>query len=175
MAVSHETTNTAPRTASRREHVVDREGWFPTMVGPGMLAGALGAIGMILAMFLPWRTGSVYPSDVPAAFLWDRTTGAHDPSLLIFLIPAAALVVIGLLAPMAAGLRILGAVITLAVAGLFAYQLQRSLNSFGGNLGDALDTGFYFAAIGGFIALLSGFMSSGWGTRRTIDRESSVD
>ncbi len=55
--------------------------------------------------------------------------------------------------PFGAGLRLLGSIVLLAVAGVFAYQLDRSL--FGGtDLGDVLDSGFYVAAVGGVVALV---------------------
>ena len=77
---------------------------------------------------------------------------------------------------MGSGVRIFGAIGTLVVVGLFAYQLNRALDAFpGAKLGDALDTGFYFAAIGGVIALVSGFLPSGWAARRTVDRQTAVD
>src|SRR6266478_2402198 len=63
-----------------RQRTVDRRIWVPTL-GPGMVLGALGAIGMIFSLFLPWRSGSVYPSDIPLAFLFDHTTTATSPSL----------------------------------------------------------------------------------------------
>ena len=39
----------------------------------------------------------------------------------------------------------------------------------GANLSDELGTGFYVAAIVGVVALVSGFMPSGWSRRRTVD------
>jgi hypothetical protein len=135
-----------------------------------MLLGALGSAGVIISMFMPWRTGSVHASDIPAAFLWDRTTTSDNPSLLIFLIPLALILLIGTFGRLGAGVRLVGAVLTLVVVGLFAYQLHRVLDAFGGNLGDALDSGFYFAAIGGVIALVSGFMPS-----RVVARRGVVD
>jgi uncharacterized YccA/Bax inhibitor family protein len=176
MAVSGEGMSGAPVERTRRERVVDRRTWVPTTIGPGMILGALGAAGVIISMFLPWRTGSVYPSDIPVAFLWDHTTTAHDPSLLILLIPLAIVLVVGTVVPMGAGVRLFGAIATLVVVGLFAYQLHRALEALpGAKLGDALDTGFYFAAIGGVIAFVSGFLRSGWSVRRTVDREAVVE
>jgi len=172
MAVSGEGMNDAPVEQVRRERVVDRRTWVPATIGPGMILGALGAAGVIISMFLAWRTGSVYPSDIPVAFLWDHTTTAHDPSLLILLIPLAIVLVVGTVVPMGAGVRLFGAICTLVVVGLFAYQLHRALDA---KLGDVLDTGFYFAAIGGVIAFVSGFLPSGWAARRTVDREAVVE
>jgi hypothetical protein len=176
MAVSGEGMGGAPVEQTRRERVVDRRTWAPTTIGPGMILGALGAAGVITSMFLPWRTGSVYPSDIPVAFLWDHTTTAHDPSLLILLIPLAIVLVVGTVVPMGAGVRLFGAIGTLVVVGLFAYQLHRALDAFpGAKLGDVLDTGFYFAAVGGVVAFVSGFLPSGWAVRRTVDREAVVE
>jgi hypothetical protein len=176
MTVSPEGTGSAPVERARRDRVVDRRTWVPTTIGPGMILGALGAAGVIISMFLPWRIGSIYPSDVPVAFLWDHTTTAHDPSLLILLIPLVIVLVVGTVVPMGAGVRLFGAIGTLVVAGLFAYQLHRALDAFpGAKLGDALDTGFYFAAIGGVVAFVSGFLRSGWSVRRTVDHETVVD
>ena len=135
-----------------------------------MVLGALGTAGVIVSMFLSWRTGSVHPSEVPAAFLWDRTTTSSSPSLLIFLIPFAVVLGVGAFLPMGRGLRLLGGIGTLAVTGLFAYQLYRVTDSGGGDLWDTLDIGFYVAAVAGFLGFVSGFVPSGWARRRTVDR-----
>jgi len=141
-----------------------RPAWAPAFLGSGRLLGILGAIGVIVGLFLPWRDGGVHPSDVPVQFLWDRTTSATDPSLLIFLIPLAALLAVGAVVWLGAGLRLLGAIGVLIVTGLFAYQLDRSL--FGGaSLDVVLDTGFYFAAIGGIVAFVSALLP---GRRRLV-------
>ena len=135
-----------------------------------MLLGALGALGVIVSMFFPWRSGSVAASDVPVAFLWDHTTTVRDPSLLVLLIPLAVVLVIGAGVPSGSPARVVGGLGTLIVVGLYAYQLHRVLDALpGANLGDALDTGFYFAAIGGLIAFVSGFMAS-VRVKRTGDR-----
>ena len=128
-------------------------------VGSGEILGFVGAAAVIVSLFLPWRTGGVHPSGIPAAFLWNRTTGSTDPSLLVFLIPAAVLMVLGLWPRIGAGIRLLGAIIVLAVAGLFAYQLDRSLFT-GSNLTDVLDTGFYVGAVGEIIGFVSAFAVS---------------
>jgi len=41
--------------------------------------------------------------------------------------------------------------------------------------GDALDPGFYVAAIAGLVGLVSGFMPSGWTRRRSVAADSTVD
>jgi hypothetical protein len=134
-----------------------------------MILGALGTAGVIASLFLPWRESSVYPSDVPVEYLWDRgATGS--PSLLILLIPLAAVLGIGVFVPMGSMLRLIGAIGVLAVAGVFAYQLRRTTDALGGDVGDALDTGFYFAVTGGIVAFVSGFFPSGRRGRRDVVR-----
>ena len=168
----HDRTYDAPPTR-RRERRVDRASWTPTF-GPGMVLGALGSLGVILSIFLSWRTGAGHPSDIPIAFLWDHTTTAQNPSLLIALIPLAIILVVGTAMPGGAGARIFGGLGVLVVAGLFAYQLSRLTDDFGGSVSDALDTGFYFAAIGGLIGFVSGFLPSGWAARRTVEQDTAV-
>jgi hypothetical protein len=136
-----------------------RRGLAPVALGPALVLGALGAVGVIVSLFLPWRTGSVHLRDIPVAFLWDRSA-TSDPSLLVVMIPLAILLAIGAFVPFGARLRLFAAVATLVVVVVFAYQLHRTVDAFGGSLGDALDTGFYFAGLGGILALVSA-----WGRR----------
>jgi hypothetical protein len=154
----------APATTTTRTRA-----WSP--IGSGELIGALGATAVIVSLFLSWRDGGVHASDVPASLLWDRTTSSTDPSLLVFLIPGAALMVLGLWPRIGAGIRLLGSVIVLAVAGLFAYQLDRSLFS-GSSLTDVLDVGFYVGSIGGILGFVSAFAASR--SRREIVRHERV-
>ena len=162
----------ATRERVRTADVVERRGWTPGF-GPGMILGAIGALGVILSMFLPWRDG-VHPSNIPVEFLWNRSA-TGDPSLLVALIPLALLLVVGAFVPMGAGLRLFGGLGALVVALVFAYQLNRFVDAFGGDLGDVLDTGFYFAAIGGLLGFVSAFLPSGWGVRREVVRSDAVD
>jgi hypothetical protein len=141
------------------------------LVGPGEIIGLVGAAAVIVSLFMSWRDGGVHPSEVPASFLWDRTTGSTDPSLLVFLIPGAALLVLGLWPRIGAGIRLLGSIIVLAVAGLFAYQLDRSLFA-GSSLTDVLDTGFYVGAVGGILGFVSAFAVRR--TRREVVRYDRV-
>jgi hypothetical protein len=162
------------RERIRGRRVVERRESAPIAIGPGMILGAIGAAGVIVSIFLPWRDGGIYPSDIPVAFLWNRSA-TSNPSLLILLIPLAVVLVIGAFVPMGAGVRLFGAVGTLIVAGVFAYQLNRTVDAFGRDLGDALDTGFYLAAIGGILAFVSGLIPSGWRTRREVVRSDVTD
>jgi hypothetical protein len=125
-------------------------------------------------MFMSWRTTDVHPSGIPFAFLFDNGTTAHDPSILLALIPFAVLLGVGTVMPAASAARIIGALGAIAVVTLFAVQLNLQLDKFpGANLGDVLDTGFYVAALAGFIGLVSGFLPSGWAQR--TETASSVD
>jgi hypothetical protein len=162
------------RARIRGTRVVERRESTPIAIGPGMILGALGAAGVIVSMFLPWRVGGIYPSDIPFEFLWNRSA-TSDLSLLIVLIPLAVVLVIGAFVPMGAGVRLFGAIGTLIVAAVFAYQLHRVVDALGGDLGDVLDTGFYVAAIGGIVAFVSGLIPSGWRTRREVVRSDVTD
>ncbi len=150
---------------SRRDRRVDRASWMPTL-GPGMVLGALGTIGLVVAMFMAWRTGDVHASGIPFAFLFDSGTTAQDPSILLALIPMAVLLAVGTAMPRASAARLVGSIGTIVVVVLFTIQLNSQLDKFPGtNLGDVLDTGYYVAAIAAVVGLVSGFMPSGW-TRR---------
>jgi hypothetical protein len=156
----------SPRTAEKRR----RRG--PAVFGPGLFLGALGALAAVLSLFLSWRDPGVHPSGIPVAFLWHSGTRATDPSLLILLIPIAIILIVGIVSPLGAGLRVFGAVVMLVVAAAFAYQVNGALPT-GTGLGDVLETGFYVWVIGGLFALASGFVPSGWragGTRVVDDR-----
>ena len=64
---------------------------------------------------------------------------------------------------------------TLAVPAAAAKTVDRPpVRPFGGSVSDALDTGFYFAAIGGLIGFDSGFLPSGWAARRTVEQDTAV-
>ncbi len=151
----------------RREAVPRRTWWAPLAFSPGLILGGLGAVGVVLSLFLPWRDPSVHADAVPVAFLWDKSTKATDPSLLVVLIPIAVVLIVGALSPLGAGLRLLGALAVLAVAGLFAYQLSVVVTFLfkGSDVGDVLSTGFYMAAIGGLFALASAFVPAWLGRR----------
>ena len=162
---------------ARQERVVERRTWVPATIGPGMVLGILGAVGVVISMFVPWQSGSVYASDIPVAFLFDHTTTSSSPSLLILLIPLVVVIAVGALLPMSAAARALGGLGTLAVTGVFAFQLYQLVDDAGAGreFGNALDTGFYIAAIGGLIALVSGFLPAGWTARRTVERDLDLD
>jgi hypothetical protein len=159
--------------AVRHDRVVERRSWYPTF-GPGMVLGALGALGVVISLFASWRDPGIHPANIPVAFLWDDTTTSNGPSLLILLIPIAVMVLVGAFVPMGTPLRLLGGVAVVVVAGLFAYQLDQ-LQPTGTSFGDALGTGWYVAAIGGFFAFISGFLPESWVARREVVRSDVVD
>jgi hypothetical protein len=154
-----------------RRNRIERDSWVPTL-GPGMVLGALGTIGLVVSMFMSWRATDVHPSGIPFAFLFDDGTTAHDPSILLALIPMAVLLAVGTAMPRASAARIVGALGTIVVAVLFIIQLNSQLDAIpGANVGDVLDTGFYIAAIAGLVGLVSGFLPSGWAQRRWTQTE----
>jgi hypothetical protein len=145
-----------------RRRRVDRAAWVPTL-GPGMVLGAISTVGLVISMFMSWRTTNVHPSGIPLAFLFDNATTAKDPSILLALIPMAVLLGVGSVMPLASAARIVGGIGALAVVVAFAVQLNRQVDHFpGASVWDVLDPGLYVAAIAGFIGLVSGFMPSGW-------------
>ena len=154
--------------------VRERAWWEPVPFGPGQLVALIGAVGLLIASFLAWTSGAVFfgdanPSDIPVEFLFEQAPESTDPSLLILLIP---LVVLGALGAcwgfVTAGLRLVAGLGTLIVVGLFAYQLARVVDDAGtGDLGDALGTGWYVAALAGFLLVVSAFVPTAWRVRRT--------
>jgi hypothetical protein len=158
----------------RRDRSIERASWTPTL-GPGMVLGAVATIGLIVAMFMSWRATSIHPSDIPLAFLFDNSTTANDPSILLLLIPMAVLLGLGTVLPQASAARVIGGLGTIAIVTLFGVQLQQALDKIpGADLGDALDTGFYVAAIAGLLGLVSGLLPSGWAQRRWTETDSTV-
>jgi hypothetical protein len=139
----------------RRRSTVEHRSWVRA-VGPGTIMGTLGASGVIVSLFLPWQDGGIHPSSIPIAFLWGGATRWSDPSLLVFLVPLAVILIVGALVPIGATARVVGAVGVLIVTGVFAYQLDRAIATFPGTkLSDVLDAGFYVATIGGILAFVS--------------------
>jgi MFS superfamily sulfate permease-like transporter len=137
-----------------------------------MVLGVLATAGVVASMFLSWRSGGVEPGDVPLGFLFDSTTTATSPSLLLALIPLAVVLAVGSLMPRASGARIVAALGTIAVVVLFAVQLHSVTDRVpGASMWDALETGWYVAAIASVVGLVSGFMPSGWARRRATVAE----
>ena len=141
--------------------------------GPGMIVGLVATAGLVVSLFLAWQSNRVHASDIPAAFLWDRNA-TGDPSLLVFLIPLAVLLGIGSLMRGGSGLRGLAGLLTLVVVGVYAYQLHQVTDSLHVSFSDALDAGFYVAAIAGVVGLVSAFVPTTLPSRR-VDRYDVVE
>jgi hypothetical protein len=141
----------------------------PTIaVGPGLVVGAAATVALVVSMFMSWHAVGVHPSGVPASFLWDKeATG--DPSLLIFLIPLAALLGIGSVMRGGAPLRLFAGFLSMVVVGLFAYQLHELTDAVGTSFSDALDPGFYVAGIAAVAGFVSGFLPTAVASRRVDD------
>jgi hypothetical protein len=133
-----------------------------------MVIGVAATIALVVSMFMSWQSGNVHPSDIPAAFLWDRNA-TGDPSLLVFLIPLAVVLGVGSLLRGGAGLRVLAGLLTVVVVGVYAYQLHEATDALGVSFSDTLDVGFYVAAIAGVVGLISGFVPTTL-VRRRVDR-----
>jgi hypothetical protein len=136
----------------------------------------VGAAAIILSLFLNWLdlhvsvgTASLSRTEnatkVPVQFLFDKEETANDPTILIILIPAAALGLLGALIHQKALTFIAGGV-SLVVAGLYAYQLDQSLgilnNAARGvvhfGLSDVIGIAPYVCAAGALIMLVGAFM-----------------
>src|SRR5262249_38913887 len=141
---------------TRRDYRAERSRWS-IAVGPGMIVGAAATVALVVSMFMSWRAGSVHPSEIPAAFLWDRNA-TGDPSLLIYLIPLAVLLGVGSSMRGGAALRLFAGFLAMVVVGLFAYQLHRVTDRLNLSFGDTLDPGFYVAGIAAIAGFVSGFL-----------------
>lgn len=169
--INTDTRTAAPvrPVASTRERSSEQRDWVMGTPGPGMVLGLLSALAIAVSFFMSWREPNLRPDDVPLRFLFDSGVTSHHPSLLLVLIPLAALAAIGSVLPAGAVLRIVAGLGTLAVVALFVFQTDNIAVS--GNALDLLDVGTYVAAIGGFLAFVSGFVPTGWQTRRTVEHD----
>jgi hypothetical protein len=130
-----------------------------------MVLGIVATIALVVSMFMSWQSNGVHPSDIPAAFLWDRdATG--DPSFLVYLVPLAVVLGVGSVLRGGAGLRVVAGLLTVAVVGVYAYQLHEVADGAGVDFGDLLDPGFYVAAAAGILGLVSGFVPTTVRSRR---------
>ncbi|MEO6470069.1 MAG: hypothetical protein ABIP21_13305 [Acidimicrobiia bacterium] len=144
--------------------------------GPGMVLGLLGTAGLVISMFLAWHTNDVHPSGIPLAFLFDNGTTAEDPSILLALIPFAALLGLGSVMPRASAARVIGSLGALAVVVLFGIQLNQQLDKVpGASLGDVLETGFYVGAIAALVGLVSAFMPAVRSRSQLVKTQAVVD
>ncbi|HEU5308389.1 MAG TPA: hypothetical protein VFW97_13740 [Acidimicrobiia bacterium] len=139
-----------------------------------MVVGLVATAGLVVSMFMAWQSHRVHPSSIPAAFLWDRhATG--DPSFLVYLIPLAVLLGIGSVVRWGRGLRLIGGLLTMAVVGVYAYQLHELTHALGASFRDALEPGFYVAAVSAVVGFVSGFLPTTLGTRRAASVDTMND
>jgi hypothetical protein len=130
-------------------------------VGPGQIITALGALAVGVACFLDWlRAGdgllSAKADVVPWDFLWHKTS-TSTTSLLVWLIPIAALIAVAAIVPQLRFVALAGGIAALAVAGLYAYQLNGLIDLQSRDIGsvyDRLGIGDYVVAGGGFLAVV---------------------
>lgn len=137
-------------------------------VGPGLIVALIGAVIVVVSIFLNWvdisdagRSLSGSADTVPVQFLVDKGTSSEDPSIIVLLAPAAALLAVG------AFLRtrivgILGGVLAIIVPVLYAIQVQRGLDEGNGaldiGLTDFIGIGVYVALVGGIVGLVGALL-----------------
>jgi hypothetical protein len=131
-------------------------------MGPGQIITAIGSLAVGVACFLEWlRAGngarSANADVVPWDFLWDKSS-LSSTSILVWLIPIAVLILVAAIVPQLRFVALAGGIAALAVAGVYAFQLNALIDSFKprdvGSVYDHLGIGDYVVAGGGFIAIV---------------------
>jgi hypothetical protein len=139
-------------------------------IGIGQIVAIVGAIAVGVSCFLDWIDISVgsnslsgSASDVPVQFLFDKSTSADDPSILVLLVPAAILLLLGALIPKGKVFGILGGLLAIVIPVLYSVQVQRGLDDDLSNLDisltDFIGIGVYLALVGGIVGLLGAIFS----------------
>jgi undecaprenyl pyrophosphate phosphatase UppP len=141
-----------------------------------MVLIVLGAVAIVVSLFLHWKDisisarGQSFSStanghDVPVQFLFDRHTNDNDPSILIVLIPAAALGILGAALHKKA-LAFVGSIVSLLVAGLYLYQVNEGVDELNTaargvvhiSLTDFVGIAPYVCGIGAIVMLVGAFL-----------------
>jgi hypothetical protein len=126
--------------------------------GGGFPLGALGAVAMIVAAFLPWFDSGGFTADsfkVALPFLWDLGASG-DPALGYAIAGLGALGLIAeFLKGVPDGLRRLAGIAGLVAAALFAYQVNRGVAGTVSDTIDVLGYGVYVAIAGALVLLIS--------------------
>ena len=137
---------TAPSSATR------------TAAGGGFPLGALGAIALAVAAFLPWFDSGGFTADsfdVALPFLWDLEA-AGDPALGFGIAGLGALGLIALfIKGVPDGVRRLAGMAGLAATALFAFQVHRGVDTTVSDTIDVLGIGVYVALAGAVVLLIS--------------------
>jgi hypothetical protein len=112
----------------------------------------LGAAGVLGSGFLHWLdrtvsrgsfqvTRTTTGTGVPVQFLWDSTTRSRDPSVLVVLIPIAAVAVLGVVIRHGRGLALFAGAAAICVSGLYAFQVNRMIDDVRSRLGGLVNPG----------------------------------
>ena len=128
-------------------------------VAPGQIVAGLGAIALIVSAFLNWQDvlgHTAKGTDVPVEFLVDKGVITGDPSILIALAIAGAMVIVGLFLPQLRVLAILGGALGVIVVVLYCVQVQRLIDASSTSIGlfDFIAIGTYIAFVGGIAAVV---------------------
>ena len=146
----------------------------PPSSGSGLLGSPLaialcvaGAVLVVVSIFLNWaditigrQSFSTDSSGIPLEFLWHKNTTSEDPSLIVALIPAAMLIVLGTLRKVR-WLALLGGIIAILVAGLYAYQVNSGLDKLPTqvqSIFDFIGIAPWFAFVGGIFGVVGGLV-----------------
>ncbi|HSO97039.1 MAG TPA: hypothetical protein VLV81_13485 [Acidimicrobiia bacterium] len=147
--------------------------------GPGHLLAIAGGIAVIVSIFLNWEDLTVAghhstakARDVPVKFLFDYTTRSKDPSFVLLLAIIAAVILVGVLlgGRLVGGrfLVLIGALLAIAVAVVFSFQVHQALNALhvakAISVTDFVGPAPYVAFAGGVLALIGSFI------RTPVDR-----
>ena len=151
-----------------------------------------GVIAIVVSLFLNWldlhvsvgavsrsRTGNA--TWVPVQFLFDRHESGDDPSILLVLIPAAALGLLGAWTHQRVLAWIAGAV-SLLVPSLYAYQVDRGLDEVNKaargvvhlGLNDLIGIAPYVCGAGALVVLVGAFMLGRAPRRDDVPRDPGV-
>jgi hypothetical protein len=131
-----------------------------TMAAPGggFPLGALGAIALAVAAFLPWFDSGGFTADsfdVALPFLWDLEASG-DPALGFGIAGLGALGLLALFVKgVSDGVRRLAGMAGLAATALFAVQVHRGVGTTVSDTIDVLGVGVYVALAGAVVLLIS--------------------
>jgi hypothetical protein len=127
----------------------------------------IGAVLVGVSIFLAWADISIGGQsftangrEVPLDFLWDKNSTSEDPSLLVALLPAAVLILVGVLNKVRV-LAVLGGLLAIVVAGLYTYQVNDGLDQLPPQIKSIFDfigIAPWFALIGGILGVVGGLV-----------------
>jgi hypothetical protein len=135
-------------------------------VGVGEVLVGIGAFAVAVSIVLRWadlaKGTAIFrrtARGVPVQVLWDWTTQATDPSLLVVLIPAVVLCVAGVVLLRARLLALAGGVLAGAVGVMYIFQTHQALRAHrtslpGVGLSDFVGIAPYVCIAGGVLAVI---------------------